>query len=110
MLPKTTGNFEGIDIALFPPLSFLASGVDLMVVDGAKRNGELIADLSGSSPWIARSDVVRVRGQAPADEARLTGDEAEMLLGAYSLRFAEGEDALVDLGARSFGGVPVTWL
>ena len=45
LLPKAIGNFERVDISLFPPVPFLACGVDLMVVNGAKRNGELIADL-----------------------------------------------------------------
>ena len=44
-LPKTVGNFERINFALFPPLAFVACGVDVVVVDGAKRHGELIADL-----------------------------------------------------------------
>jgi hypothetical protein len=43
------GNRERIDLALLPPLSLLACGVDLMVVDGAKRNRELIADLEAQT-------------------------------------------------------------
>ena len=45
LLPKATGNCERIDIALLPPLPLLAGGVDVVVVDSAERNGELIADL-----------------------------------------------------------------
>jgi hypothetical protein len=45
LLPMTTGNDERVDISLFPPLPFFACGVDLTVVDGAKRNSEFIADL-----------------------------------------------------------------
>ena len=52
--PKTIGNYERIDIALLPPLPFLACGVDVVVVDGTKRHGELIADLQ-AQPSIARS-------------------------------------------------------
>ena len=43
--------------------------------------------------------VVCVRARAPANKATLTCHEAEMLLRAYALWFAKGEDALVDLGA-----------
>jgi hypothetical protein len=44
-LPEAIGNYEGINIALLPPLVLLACGVDVVVVDGAKRDGELIAHL-----------------------------------------------------------------
>ena len=45
LLPKAASNYQWIDVPFLPPLPFLSCGVDLMVVDGAKRNGELIADL-----------------------------------------------------------------
>ena len=44
LFPKAIGNYQGIDIALLPPLVLLTGGVDVAVVDGAKRDGELIAD------------------------------------------------------------------
>ena len=45
LLPKITCDFERIDIALLPPLSFLAGGVYIVMVGGAQRNGELVAHL-----------------------------------------------------------------
>ena len=45
LLAQRVGYFERIDLALLPPLSFPTGGVDMVVVDGAKRHGELIADL-----------------------------------------------------------------
>jgi hypothetical protein len=45
LLPKATRNFDRVDIPLLPPLTFLPRGVDLVVVDGAKRHGEFIAHL-----------------------------------------------------------------
>ena len=53
--PQSTRDFERIDIALLPPLPFLAGGVDVVMVDGAKRNGELVADLQAQALGIARS-------------------------------------------------------
>jgi hypothetical protein len=50
-----------VDIALFPSLPLLACGVDLMVVNGAKRNGELIADLQTEPFRLRVTYVVRVR-------------------------------------------------
>ena len=102
LFPKATGNYQGIDIALLPPLVFLTGGVDVVVVDGAKRDGELIADFQAKPFGLRVAQVVGVRGRAAADQARLTGNEAQMLLRANSLRLTEGEDALVDLGARRF--------
>ena len=53
--PKVISNFEWIDIALLPPLPFFACGVDVVVVDGAERNGELIAHLQAQALEIGRS-------------------------------------------------------
>ena len=96
------GNLERIDIALLPPLTFLAGGVDVVVVNGAKRDGELVADLQTKAFRLRVTHVVRVRGRAAADKARLGGDEANMLLAADALRLTEGQNALVDLGADGF--------
>jgi hypothetical protein len=43
-VPQITSNFDWVDIPLLPPLPFLAGRVDLVVVDGAERNGEFIAN------------------------------------------------------------------
>ena len=44
-LPKIAGDGEGIQVSLLPPLAFLAGGVNLVVVGGAKRHREFVADL-----------------------------------------------------------------
>ena len=72
-----------------PPFLFLAGGVDVVMVDGAKRHGELIADLETQPSGLRVADVVRVRRHPPADEARLAGDEAEMLHAADPLRLVD---------------------
>src|SRR5262245_30758716 len=43
--PEAAGNCEGIDIALLPPIPLLTGGVDVVMVDGAERHGELVAHL-----------------------------------------------------------------
>src|SRR6476646_6217518 len=68
LLPQTTSDHERIDITLLPPLMFLAGGMDVVVVDGAKRNGELIAHLQTEPLGLRVAYVVRVRGSAPTDE------------------------------------------
>ena len=55
-----------------------------------------------------------MRRRASADEARLAGDEAEMLLAADPLRLTQGENTLVDLRASRLrqcdsGHFWVTW-
>ena len=81
---------RGSIFAPLPPFLFLAGGVDVVMVDGAKRHGELVAHLEAQPSGLRVAYVVRVRRQAPADEARLTGDEAEMLLAADPFRFTDG--------------------
>ena len=43
-LPQAASYRERVDIVLLPPLPLVSGGV-ILVVDRAKRNGELIADL-----------------------------------------------------------------
>ena len=67
------------------------------------QSGTVNSSLTLSEPSGLRvAHVVSVRGRASADEARLACDEAQMLLAANSLRFADGQDALVDLGTGRF--------
>jgi hypothetical protein len=54
----------------------LSRGVDVVVVDGAKRHGEFIADLQAQLSWLCAAHVMRLRGRTSADEARLAGNEA----------------------------------
>jgi hypothetical protein len=41
------------------------------MMPATERNRELIADLAAERTWLGKSEVVRVRGLAAADEARL---------------------------------------
>jgi hypothetical protein len=59
-LPQTIGNYEGIDIALLPPLPLLAGGVNVVMMDGAKRDGKLIADFQAQAFGLGVAHVVRV--------------------------------------------------
>ena len=57
---------------------------------------ELIADLAAKRPWLREAQMVRVRGLAAADEARLLHDIAQVLSVAIATRGSEREEALVD--------------
>jgi hypothetical protein len=97
LLPQSAREDERIDVAFLPPLALLACSVNLAVMGSTKRHGEFIADLEAEPPGLRVANVVRVRRRAAANRARLTGDEAEVLLASDALRLTDGQDALVDL-------------
>ena len=67
------------------------------MVNSAKRHREFITDFKTQALGLRVAHVMRVRGRAPADEARLTCDKAEMLLAADPRQLTEGQSALVEL-------------
>ena len=62
----------------------------------AERDGELIARLAPERARLHKSNVMRVRGLAAAQQARLLRHEAEMLLVPVAVGSAQREHALVD--------------
>jgi hypothetical protein len=58
--PKATGNDERVNFTLFPPLPFLACGVNMVVMDGAEWNRELVAYLQTEPTGLRVADVVSV--------------------------------------------------
>ena len=76
MHAKGISNFEWIDIALLPPLPLFACGVDIVVVDGAERNGELITHLQAKPSRLGVAHVMSVRGNSSADQTRLACHKA----------------------------------
>ena len=75
----------------------------LLMVDGAERDREFVADFEPKAPGLGEADVMGVAWRSPANETRLPCHEAQMLLSADPLRFADGEHTLVDLWAPAFG-------
>ena len=78
--PQLARDLKWIDVTLLPPLPLLECGVDLVVVDGAQRHGELIADLERNAPRLGVANMMCMRRSAAANNAWLLGDKAEMLL------------------------------
>ena len=62
LLPKCSGDFQRFYVALQPPLSLFTRGVDVVVVDGAEGDGELIAHLQAEAARLGVADVVGVSG------------------------------------------------
>ena len=92
---------------LLPPMPFIACGVILAVMDGAERNGELIAYLKAKPSWLRIADVVGVGGGSAANKARLASDKPQVCFGANSLRLSNCKYALINL--RPFGGRAHIW-
>ena len=92
---------------LLPPLPLIAGGVVLLMVNGAERYGEFVADLEPKTSGLCKADVMGVAWRSPANETRLLGHEAQMLLGSDPFWFADGEHALVDLCAGTVVGALV---
>jgi hypothetical protein len=107
LLPKATGNYERINILLLLPLPFLAGSVDVVVMDSAKGDGELIAHFEAEPTGLRVAHVMRVRGGASANETRLAGDEAQMLFAADPFSLTKLQNAFVDLWART---AETTWI
>ena len=63
-----------------PPIDFLAGPVQLPMMRATQRHGELVADLEAETAGLREPQMVRVAGLAAADEARLLGHEAQVLL------------------------------
>ena len=73
--------------------------MNLAVVTSAQRHYEFIAHLAAERWTLRKAHVVGVRWLAAADQARLFGNEADVIAVANPPRLREGQHALVD----SFG-------
>ena len=98
--PKLAGDFEGVDAGLLPPGLLVTSPMNCAMMGAAKRNGEFIAGPAAKRPRLHKSDVMRVRGLAAAQQARLLRHEAEMLLVPVAAGSAQREHALADPSPR----------
>ena len=69
--PKLFGDFERLDLEIFPPHDFIAGLVQLAVMTAAKWDGELIAHFEAKRSGLRKAKMMRVAGLSAADEARL---------------------------------------
>ena len=74
--PQAFGRSEWINLVLLPPSPLIACGMVLVMVDGAKRHGELVAHLETQPPRLCKADMMRMGRNSAADEAGLAADEA----------------------------------
>ena len=75
--------------------------MQLAMMPAAERNCELITDFEAQRPWLGEAQVVRVGRMTSANKAGLGSDEPQVRFIAPTFGLGQGEDALVDLSARS---------
>ena len=66
--------------------------MQLLMVVTAERHREFVADFASEGSRFGELQVVRITGQAPADQAGLRRDESQMGLVSPSRRFAQWID------------------
>src|SRR5262249_12390205 len=96
LLPQPAGNLARVNAGLPPPCALITRAMHCTMMPAAEWDCELIADLAAERTRLGKTEVVGVRGLAAADEARLTGDVAQMLPVAIAPRRSDRENALVD--------------
>ena len=66
----------------------------LAMMSAAQRHRELVADLAAQCAALCKAQVVRVRGLAAANQARLLRNKADMVLVADPARLRQGSALL----------------
>src|SRR5262249_19340131 len=94
--PKLAGDFDWIDAGLFPPGFFVASAMHSAVMRAAERDGEFIAGFAAERARLHKSDVMRIRRLAAAQEARLLHHKAKVVAVAIAARRRHREHGLID--------------
>jgi hypothetical protein len=94
--PQHTGRRRRIDSKLAPPVGFVAAAVDLAMVSAAARDRELVADFAAKGATLGKAQVVRVRRDATANEARLLGHLPDVFTVAHAAGLGDCQNALVD--------------
>ena len=94
--PKNASRRARIDTCLFPPHGFVTAAMNFAVMSSAKRNRELIADLTAKGRKLCNTEMMRIGGTPAANEAWLLGDGFHMLPVANSTGHRQRQDRFVD--------------
>ena len=78
MLPKPMCGRQWIDVDARPPGGFVIAAMNLIMVDAAKRDGELIAHSAAESTRLSKAEMVGLAGMTSARKAGLRHYEFEM--------------------------------
>src|SRR5262245_20493825 len=103
MLPELTGNLSWIDPGLLPPGFFATGAMHRAVMRAAERDGKFIACFAAERARLHKSDVMRIRGLAAAQQAGLLHHKAKMVPVAIAARRRHRKHALIDPDLISAG-------
>ena len=78
--PEPARDVNRLDADSRPPIDLLAGPVQLAMMRATQRHGELVADLEAEPAGLREPQMVGVRGLTAAEEARLLGHKAQVLL------------------------------
>ena len=84
--PKLASDLDWIDASLLPPDFFVTSAMHRSVMGTAERNGEFIACFAAERARLHKSDVMRIRRLAAAQQARLLHYKAKVIAVAIAAR------------------------
>ena len=88
---------------LQPPYRFVAAAMNLTMMPTAQWHREFVADLAAECGALREAHMVGVRWLPAADQARLFGNETDVIAVADPARLRKGEHALVN-----FFGAPTS--
>jgi len=95
-LPQRARDFQWLNPMASPPRLLVARLMQLIVVDGAERDRELIAHLAAHGPRLSKAQVMGVRRGSPANQTGLLADDLEVVLGADPFDLGKRQLALVN--------------
>ena len=78
MLPEPMSGRQWIEVDARPPGDLVTAAMNLIMVDAAKRDGELVAHPAAESARLSKAEMVGLAGMTPAREAGLRHYEFEM--------------------------------
>ena len=91
LLPIFERNRHGIDVGCLPPAGLVTLAVKFAMMDAAQRHRELIRYPAAECTWLREPKMVSLAGLPATQGARLTGDEAKMILVTTAARLHRGE-------------------
>jgi hypothetical protein len=77
--PQRAGTDGRINPGVPPPRGFIAAVMDLAMVASTQGDGKLITDLSTECPALGESEVMSIRGSAPANETGVLGNSFDVI-------------------------------
>lgn len=94
--PERLGGAFSVYSAAFPKGLFIPAVMQFAVMDGAERDGPLVAGFETPRAGLDEHEVMGLCWQTPADEAGLRGDETQVILVPNSPGRGYRENTLVN--------------